>query len=242
MSVLRTFSVPRQPAKQARKAITILPCSSMAMFLQMIGIYWRTSLLSFSTRMLILSILRVRRSSLYITFLLPGRSSTKRIGQREWSSRHGPSACILTNCRSCERIERLYWRRHGRIMTPEWNGIERRLERLRGCLLKLEPLKTKTSDEFASDPYLKDIVERNLEFAAQACIDIANRMISMEQLEKPRDAYGAIQMLGKVGVLPHEFAQRLAPIASFRNILVHEYLQINPPCYVPSSLLTYVRH
>jgi hypothetical protein len=39
---------------------------------------------------------------------------------------------------------------------PEWNGIERRLERLKGCSLKLEPLKTKTSDEFASDPYRKD--------------------------------------------------------------------------------------
>jgi len=49
----------------------------------------------------------------------------------------------------------------------------------------------------------------------------------MEQLEKPRDAYGAIEMLGKIGVLPHELAQRLAPIAGFRNILVHEYLEID---------------
>jgi len=49
----------------------------------------------------------------------------------------------------------------------------------------------------------------------------------MEQLEKPRDAYGAIEMLGKVGVLPRELAQRLAPIAGFRNILVHEYLKID---------------
>ena len=62
-------------------------------------------------------------------------------------------------------------------MTPQWNGIEQRLELLKGCLLKLEPLKIKTSDEFASDPYLKDIVERNLEVAAQACIDISNRII-----------------------------------------------------------------
>jgi len=31
--------------------------------------------------------------------------------------------------------------RRGRIMTPEWNGIERRLEQLKGCSLKLEPLK-----------------------------------------------------------------------------------------------------
>ena len=110
---------------------------------------------------------------------------------------------------------------------PEWNGIERRLERLKGCLLKLEPLKTKRSDEFASDPYLKDIVERNLEVAAQACIDIANRIISMEQLEKPRDAYGAIEMLGKVAIVPRKLAEKLAPIAGLRNILVHEYLEID---------------
>ena len=112
-------------------------------------------------------------------------------------------------------------------MTPEWAGIERCLQRLKGWLLKLEPLKTKTRDEFASDPYLKDIVERNLEVAAQACINIANRIISIEQLEKPRDAYGAIEMLGKVGVLPRELAESLAPIAGFRNILVHEYLEID---------------
>jgi hypothetical protein len=44
--------------------------------------------------------------------------------------------------------------RRGRIMMPEWNGIEQRLERLKVCLLKLEPLKAETSDGFASDPYL----------------------------------------------------------------------------------------
>lgn len=112
-------------------------------------------------------------------------------------------------------------------MKPEFSGIERRLERLKTCLLKLEPLKTKAQEEFLQDPYLQDIVERNLEVAAQACIDIANRIISIEQLEKPRDYYEAILRLGEAGVLPHEFAQRLAPLAGFRNILVHEYLEIS---------------
>ena len=58
-------------------------------------------------------------------------------------------------------------------MTPEWKGIKRHLEGLKGCLLKLEPFKTKRSNEFASDPCLKNIVECNLEVVAQACIDIA---------------------------------------------------------------------
>jgi uncharacterized protein YutE (UPF0331/DUF86 family) len=31
-----------------------------------------------------------------------------------------------------------------------------------------------------------------------------------------------------MGVLPSEFAAHLAPIAGFRNILVHEYLAVDP--------------
>lgn len=86
-------------------------------------------------------------------------------------------------------------------------------------MLKLEPLKNKEKREFLEDPYLQDIVERNLEVAAQACIDLANRIISMEQLEKPRDYYEAILRLGEARILPLEFSQRLAPLAGFRNIL-----------------------
>jgi uncharacterized protein YutE (UPF0331/DUF86 family) len=70
-------------------------------------------------------------------------------------------------------------------------------------------------------------VERNLEVAAQACLDIANRIIAIERLEKPQDYYEAILRLGEAGILPTEFARRLAPLAGFRNILVHEYLDIS---------------
>jgi len=91
----------------------------------------------------------------------------------------------------------------------------------------LEPFKAKTKEELLQDPYLQDIIERNLEVAAQAVIDMANRIISIEGLEKPRDYYGAIKRLGEAGILALEFADKLAPIAGFRNILVHDYLDIN---------------
>jgi len=81
--------------------------------------------------------------------------------------------------------------------------------------------------ELQSDPYLQDIIERNLQVAAQAVIDISNRIISIEGLEKPRDYYEAIIRLGEAGILPFDFAQRMAPIAGFRNILVHDYLEID---------------
>jgi uncharacterized protein YutE (UPF0331/DUF86 family) len=70
-------------------------------------------------------------------------------------------------------------------------------------------------------------VERNLEVAAQCVLDIAHRLISLTGAQKPRDYYEAILRLGELGVLPTEFAAHLAPLAGFRNILVHEYLQVD---------------
>ncbi len=112
-------------------------------------------------------------------------------------------------------------------MTEEFRGIEQRLERLKKSLTKLEPLREKNKYEFFQDDYLQDIVERNLEVAIQSCIDIANRIISLDGLEKPKDYYGAIIILGKENILPFDFAQEFAPIAGFRNILIHEYLDID---------------
>jgi len=112
-------------------------------------------------------------------------------------------------------------------MKPEFSGIERRLEKLSVCLKKLEPFKAKKKEEILQDPYLQDIIERNLEVAAQAVIDIANRIISIEGLEKPREYFEAILRLGESDILPLDFAKKLAPLAGFRNILVHDYMDIN---------------
>ena len=101
------------------------------------------------------------------------------------------------------------------------------MEKLKVCLKKLEPFKAKGLEEIIKDPYLQDIIERNLEVSAQAAIDIANRIISIEGLEKPRDYYEAILRLGEADILPLDFARKLAPIAGFRNILVHDYMDIN---------------
>jgi len=101
------------------------------------------------------------------------------------------------------------------------------LDELSERLRRLEPLREKPLDEFLQDAYLRDIVERNLEIAIQCCIDIANRLISLEQAPKPRDSYESILRLGELGVLPGAFARELAPMAGFRNILAHEYLAID---------------
>jgi uncharacterized protein YutE (UPF0331/DUF86 family) len=112
-------------------------------------------------------------------------------------------------------------------MSAEFAGIERRLDELSERLARLQPLRDKARVEFDGDPYLRDIVERNLEVAAQCCLDICHRIISLEGVRKPVDYYDAILSMGELGVLPPEFARHLAPLAGFRNILVHEYLLVD---------------
>ncbi len=112
-------------------------------------------------------------------------------------------------------------------MESAFSGIEQRLDELSERLARLKPLQDKKRAEFDQDPYLRDIVERNLEVAAQCCIDICHRIISQENARKPTDYYDAILRMGELGVLPPAFARQLAPLAGFRNVLVHEYLALD---------------
>jgi uncharacterized protein YutE (UPF0331/DUF86 family) len=101
------------------------------------------------------------------------------------------------------------------------------LDELSERLARLQPLRDRARSDFDQDPYLRDIVERNLEMAAQCCIDVSHRIISLEGAQKPVDYYDAILRMGELGVLAADFARHLAPLAGFRNILVHGYLAID---------------
>jgi uncharacterized protein YutE (UPF0331/DUF86 family) len=77
-------------------------------------------------------------------------------------------------------------------LSTEFSGIERRLDELSDRLARLQPLTDKARGDFEGDPYLRDIVERNLEIAAQCCLDIAHRIISLERARKPVDYYAEL--------------------------------------------------
>lgn len=62
---------------------------------------------------------------------------------------------------------------------------------------------------------------------AECVIDIAEIIISECELKKPEEYRESIEILGEAGIIPSEFAYRFAPVASFRNILVHEYIKVD---------------
>jgi uncharacterized protein YutE (UPF0331/DUF86 family) len=71
-------------------------------------------------------------------------------------------------------------------------------------------------------------IQRMFHLASQAAIDVASHILSADFARRADDYHGVILALGSEGVLPMEFAQRFADIARFRNVLVHEYMVVDP--------------
>lgn len=102
-----------------------------------------------------------------------------------------------------------------------------KLERLKEYAGYLKGYQKYTLNDLIKDPTLRGAVERYLQLSAECVIDIAEIMIAELGLRKPEEYREAIDILGESGILPDEFAYYFAPIAGFRNILVHEYTKID---------------
>lgn len=111
--------------------------------------------------------------------------------------------------------------------TDSHSKINLRMEKLKEYLGILRSLKGVTALQLTQDVRLRAQAERFLHLAAEACIDISELIISDQRFRAPENGREAIEILGEEDILTPEFAQHFAPIASFRNILVHDYLEID---------------
>lgn len=66
-----------------------------------------------------------------------------------------------------------------------------------------------------------------LQMAIQAALDAASHIVTDERLGEPEANRELFEILGAHGWLPSDLAHRLAEMASFRNLLVHDYAQVD---------------
>ena len=95
-----------------------------------------------------------------------------------------------------------------------------RLERAAGRLRLLAQV---PEAEFAGSWQLMDAAARNVEVAAQACVDLANHIIARRGLPSPSSAAEAIRVLGDEGIVEEDLVQAVLPFVRLRNRLAHEY-------------------
>ncbi|HDO22418.1 MAG TPA: DUF86 domain-containing protein [Nitrospirae bacterium] len=82
-------------------------------------------------------------------------------------------------------------------------------------------------ESYLKDLTTKDAIERNIEVAIQACIDIAKMIIKKEGLREPEDNKGVFVVLAENGIISEESLRFLIPMAGTRNVLVYGYDKID---------------
>ncbi len=107
-------------------------------------------------------------------------------------------------------------------------ALEARLEALDTYLAELDYYAQYSVEEMASDFVKYRALQHSLQLASQAVVDIASHIIAADFHSRAQEYREVFTELGTVGVLDSEFALRLALLAGFRNILVHDYLLVDP--------------
>jgi uncharacterized protein YutE (UPF0331/DUF86 family) len=76
------------------------------------------------------------------------------------------------------------------------------------------------------------IVERTLQILIEACVDIANHIISDTGMRLPTGYADTFQVLVENKVISKRLFETMEKMAKFRNILVHQYEKIDPALVV----------
>ncbi len=105
--------------------------------------------------------------------------------------------------------------------------IEQRLVKLEQAMRKLKEIALQSWEQYNNSEALRDRAERNLQVAAQACIDIANHIIADRGYRTPQGYAESFSVLAEEGIISDRLADKMKMVAGFRNILVHDYLEID---------------
>lgn len=108
-------------------------------------------------------------------------------------------------------------------------SLEKKIKSVDERIQKLQSLAANISSfqDYQASPYAKDVAERSLQVAIEACLDIGKIIISSKKLEEPKDNKGIFAVLAANGIISPASLGFLIPMAGVRNILVHGYDKID---------------
>jgi uncharacterized protein YutE (UPF0331/DUF86 family) len=105
--------------------------------------------------------------------------------------------------------------------------VRRKLIAIEQTVSRLQAWQPVTVQRLESDLLLQWAVERGLQVAAEALFDLGSHLLAGE-FQEAVDRYADVPpRLAARGVLGQETSERLRGLAGFRNVLVHDYADVD---------------
>jgi uncharacterized protein YutE (UPF0331/DUF86 family) len=109
---------------------------------------------------------------------------------------------------------------------PDREVVGRRLRALDDALADLEILRDVSVDRLRAEPLTRAAAERLLQVVVDLAIDVNAHLVVTALGRAPATGRESFTLLVDVGAIDQELADRLAPSAGLRNVLVHRYTDI----------------
>ena len=103
----------------------------------------------------------------------------------------------------------------------------RKLTELDTYLTQIEEYRAISVEQYGADWKTQRIIERTLQLMVELGVDIANHIISAKALPVPTSYANTFEILNQAGFISNGLTRTMVRMAKFRNILVHQYTEID---------------
>jgi len=105
--------------------------------------------------------------------------------------------------------------------------ILRKISEIETCKNQLGEFSNITTKEYKENWKTQRIVERTLQMMIEICVDISNHIISEEKMRVPVSYADTFKVLHDNSVIDLELLDTMEKMAKFRNIVVHQYEEVD---------------
>ena len=119
------------------------------------------------------------------------------------------------------------WIRMDDPRSIDWGIVKKRIDYAFKATETLNEILAKPLEEITSSTILKLAFERLVHTIVESILDVARHIVSVKGWGPAETYRDYIEILYKQGILPSELAQELYKFTTWRNILVHRYIEID---------------
>lgn len=101
--------------------------------------------------------------------------------------------------------------------------MRRKMQRMVQYLDELEAMSHISLDEYLSEVRERRAVERLIQLIVDVAVDVNTHMVVDAGHPAPNDSRSSFMELGRLGALPPQIVKDIAPSVGERNIIVHQY-------------------